>query len=165
MRPVSQLWDVRKPWETASGRAGEPAVGDSVGASESLADVPQDPRLPSYPPVGPTDRLHDLYGSLSRTFGINRSGRLHGGVLATVIDAACGFAGCYEAPPGRGRRAMTLSLNTQYIGPVPLGTRLTASARRTGGGHRIFFSTCEVRDRDGRLVATGSATYRYRGDA
>ena len=46
---------------------------------------------------------------------MNRSGRLHGGVLATVIDAACGFAGCYQAPPGQGRRAMTLSLNTQYI--------------------------------------------------
>ncbi len=96
---------------------------------------------------------------------MNRSGRLHGGVLATVIDAACGFAGCYEAPPGRGRRAMTLSLNTQYIGPVPAGTRLTASARCSGGGRRIFFSTCEVHDQDGRLVATGSATYRYRGNA
>ncbi len=96
---------------------------------------------------------------------MNRSGRLHGGVLATVIDAACGFAGCYEAPPGQGRRAMTLSLTAQYIGPVPAGTRLTASARRGGGGRRIFFSTCEVRDQDGRLVATGSASYRYRGDA
>ncbi len=44
-----------------SGRAGEPAVGESVGASESLDDVPHRPRLPSYPPVGPpvgpTDRL------------------------------------------------------------------------------------------------------------
>jgi uncharacterized protein (TIGR00369 family) len=96
---------------------------------------------------------------------MNRGGRLHGGVLATVIDAACGFAGSYEAPPGQGRRAMTLALSTQFIGPVPLGTRLIASARRSGGGRRIFFSTCEVRDADGRLVATGSATYRYRGDA
>jgi hypothetical protein len=56
-----------------SGRAGEPAVGDSMRASESLDDVPQDPRLPSYPPVGPTHRLHDLYGSLSTTFGITSS--------------------------------------------------------------------------------------------
>ena len=48
-------------------RAGEPAPGESVGASESLADVPQ---LPSYPPVGPTVRLHDLYGSLSTVLGI-----------------------------------------------------------------------------------------------
>ncbi len=54
-----------------SGRAGEPAAGESVGASESLADAPHRPRLPSCPPVGPTHRLPDLYGSLSRTFGIS----------------------------------------------------------------------------------------------
>ena len=53
------------------GRAGEPAGGESVGASESLDDVPHRPRLPSYPPVGPTDRLPDLYGSLSALLGIN----------------------------------------------------------------------------------------------
>ena len=54
-----------------SGRAGEPAAGQSVRASESLDDVPQDPRLPSYPPGGPADRLRDLYGSLSRIFDIS----------------------------------------------------------------------------------------------
>jgi len=47
-----------------SGRAGEPAAGESVGASASLGDAPRDPRLPSYPPVGPpvgpTDRPRDL---------------------------------------------------------------------------------------------------------
>ncbi len=54
-----------------SGRAGEPAAGESLRASEGLDDVPQDPRLPSYPPVGPTDRLRDLYGSLSALLGIS----------------------------------------------------------------------------------------------
>ncbi len=53
-----------------SGRAGEPAAGESVRASESLDDVPQDPRLPAYPPIGPTHRLRDLYGSLSTLLGI-----------------------------------------------------------------------------------------------
>ena len=55
-----------------SGRAGEPAAGETVGASESPDDVPHRPRLPSYPPGGPSDRLPDLYGSLLRTFGISR---------------------------------------------------------------------------------------------
>ena len=64
----------RKPLGSRrSGRAGEPAVGESVRASESLDDVPQDPRLSSYPPNGPTDRLPDLYGSLSALLGISRS--------------------------------------------------------------------------------------------
>ncbi len=69
-----------------SGRAGEPAVGESVGASESLDDVPHRPRLPFYPPDGPpdgpTDRLPDLYGSLSRTFGI-----IHPSALGGVFGA------------------------------------------------------------------------------
>ncbi len=56
-----------------SGRAGEPAAGETVRASESLDDVPQDPRLPSDPPDGPTDRLPDLYGSLSALLGIRRN--------------------------------------------------------------------------------------------
>ncbi len=93
---------------------------------------------------------------------MNRSGLLHGGVLATVIDAACGFAGCYEPSPGQGRRALTLSLTTQYLGAVAAGTRLTATAARDGGGRKIFFSSCEVRDAEGRLVATGSGTFKYR---
>ena len=57
-------------------RAGAPAAGESVGAPESLDDVPQDPRLPSYPPLGPTDRLPDLYGSLSALLGISAVRRM-----------------------------------------------------------------------------------------
>ncbi len=60
--PVHKIWGSRR-----SGRAGDPAVGESVRASESLADVPHRPRLPSYP----ADRPPDLYGSLIRTFGIS----------------------------------------------------------------------------------------------
>ncbi len=61
----------RKPLANRrSARAGEPAAGESVGASESFADVPHRPRLSSYPPIGPTDRLRDLYGSLSTRLGI-----------------------------------------------------------------------------------------------
>ncbi len=60
-----------------SGRAGEPAVGESVGASESLDDVPHRLRLPTYPPVGPADRLRDLYGSLSTLLGIRHPLDLH----------------------------------------------------------------------------------------
>ena len=93
---------------------------------------------------------------------LNRAGLVHGGVLATAIDAACGFAGCYQAPPGQGRRALTLSLTTQYLRQVAAGTRLTATAKRSGGGRTIFFSSCEVRDPEGLLVATGSGTFKYR---
>ncbi len=69
-RPVCKLWAVRKPWEAAVPVAQANRQRAPVGASESLDDVPQDPRLPSYPPIGPTDRLPDLYGSLSALLGM-----------------------------------------------------------------------------------------------
>ncbi len=59
----------------ASRRASE-SLDDPSSVSAALplrrVDAPQDPRLPSYPPHGSTDRLPDLYGSISRTFGIER---------------------------------------------------------------------------------------------
>ncbi len=64
----------RKPCATPSESLGKPpSVGQANRrkASESLDDVPHRPRLPSYPPLGPTDRLPDLYGSLSTLLGIN----------------------------------------------------------------------------------------------
>ena len=69
-RPVSKPWAARKPWETAVPVARANRQRANGRASESLADVPHRLRLPSYPPVGPTHRLHDLYGSLSALLGI-----------------------------------------------------------------------------------------------
>ena len=68
----------RKPPATPSESLGKPPPVARANrqwairrrASESLADVPHRPRLPSYPPIGPTDRLPDLYGSLSTLLGI-----------------------------------------------------------------------------------------------
>lgn len=94
---------------------------------------------------------------------MNRSGVLHGGVLTTLIDTACGYAGCHGPAPAPPRRAMTLSLHTQFIAAVEAGAHLEARARHTGGGRRIFFSDCEVVDQTGRLVARGEGTFRYRG--
>lgn len=96
---------------------------------------------------------------------LNRSGIMHGGVLTALIDTACGYSGCYRAPPARSRRAMTLALHTQFLGTVHAGTRLSAVGRRTGGGRQIFFTSCEVRDQDGHLVGRGDGTFRYRRDA
>ncbi len=90
VRPVSKLWAARKPRPTRLGEAAVPVaqanrqranrwrVSESLDDPSSAAaalplrrvDVPHRPRLPSYPPVGPTDRLRDLYESLSTLLGI-----------------------------------------------------------------------------------------------
>jgi uncharacterized protein (TIGR00369 family) len=91
---------------------------------------------------------------------LNRSGLLHGGILATLLDTALGYAGCFMAEPGEVRRTLTLSLTTNFIASVKAG-RLRTEGRRTGGGKTIFFAEGEVRDADSRLIATATGTFKY----
>lgn len=91
---------------------------------------------------------------------LNRSGSAHGGVITTLIDAAAGFAGCYTPVAGNIRKAVTLSMSTQFVAPLTSG-RLLATGRVTGGGRRIFHVAVDVRDEHGRLIATGQCTYKY----
>ena len=96
---------------------------------------------------------------------LNRSGVLHGGVLMTLIDAACGYAGTFSADPDKPRRGFTLQLSTQFIATVKEGALLTAEARQTGGGAKIFYADCQVHDGEGNLVGSGQGVFRHRRSA
>lgn len=91
---------------------------------------------------------------------LNRSDILHGGVVGTLIDVCCGLAGCYCNEPGNVRRAVTLSLNIQFVDTVTTGA-VSVRARKRAGGYRIFFADADVLADDGRLLATGQGTYQY----
>src|SRR3546814_3584818 len=93
---------------------------------------------------------------------LNGHGIPHGGVIATLLDTACGYAGVYCPVPGNVRHAVTLSLTTQFVGQARGFGRLLAIGRRTGGGRSIYFATGEIRDADGKLNAQASATFRSR---
>ena len=93
----------------------------------------------------------------------NRYGIPHGGVYATMIDTAAGFAGCWCPYPGRRRLAMTLSMTVNFVSR-PKGRRLVAEARKVGGGRKTYFAEATLTDEAGTLVATGSVTMRYRGN-
>jgi uncharacterized protein (TIGR00369 family) len=92
---------------------------------------------------------------------LNRSGVVHGGVLATLLDHTGGFCGLYCTVPGNRRYGMTLSLTTNYVGQSA-GGRLFAIGERVSGGGRIYHSRTEVRTDGDLVVATGSGVYRYR---
>jgi uncharacterized protein (TIGR00369 family) len=91
----------------------------------------------------------------------NRAGVIHGGVLSTLIDTACGFSATWCPHAGRVRRVVTLSLTTTFTGQARHGT-IRAVGRKKGGGSRIVFCAAEVLDGDGRLVAMGEGSFRYR---
>lgn len=92
---------------------------------------------------------------------LNSHGTPHGGVLMSLLDTACTLAGCYRPPPQRHLRAMTVSLTTNFLAQARGGTIL-ARAHRTGGGARVYMSSAEVFDGEGRVIATGQGVFRYR---
>ena len=91
----------------------------------------------------------------------NRSGVLHGGVLLSMIDQAGGYAGLFCTVPGNVRRAVTVDLDTRFTGQVTTG-RIVAEGRVVTAGRNIFFTRTEVLGPDGKIVAFGSGTHRWR---
>jgi uncharacterized protein (TIGR00369 family) len=87
---------------------------------------------------------------------------LHGGVLTTLVDVACGSCLTWSPAPGQSRRVVTLSLTTTFIGRARHGV-IRSIGRKKGGGNRIVFSSAEVLDAEGNLVAMGEGTFRYLG--
>lgn len=92
----------------------------------------------------------------------NRHGIPHGGVHATLLDTAMGFAVCYTGDPEAKQMTVTLSLNVSYLG-VARGEQLIAEGRKTGGGKSTAFAEGEIKDENGNLIATATGVFRYVG--
>jgi len=85
----------------------------------------------------------------------NSLGTLHGGVTATLIDAAIGMAIIGQLG---GRPATTVELKLNYLRPATHG-KVRARSKIIKIGKTLAVGTAEVRDSHGALIALGSATY------
>lgn len=92
---------------------------------------------------------------------MNRQGLPHGGIHATLLDTAMGYAGCYTGDPEKRQMALTLSLTVNYTGR-PAGRHLVAEGRRVGGGRSTYFAEATLRDDAGVELARASGVFRYR---
>ena len=87
---------------------------------------------------------------------LNSAGVLHGGVLATVADAAVGIA---LARHFGGRRAMTtIEMKINYLRPVAEG-KVHARARLVKVGANICVGRVDVKNATGKIVAAALVTY------
>lgn len=85
----------------------------------------------------------------------NPMGRVHGGILSALADAATGIA--FGRMLDQGQDFSTVDLQIQYMRPVK-SRQLIAKAWVKQRGLRIGFVECEIRDNRDRLIASASCT-------
>ena len=87
----------------------------------------------------------------------NHSGFVHGGMISTLADSAMGRS-LRTVKPGV-VRAMSFDLKLNFINAAKIGETLRATGRVVHAGRRTMVATCRVEGKDGRLIATASATF------
>jgi uncharacterized protein (TIGR00369 family) len=87
----------------------------------------------------------------------NVSGFVHGGMISTLADSAMGRS-LRTLTPGV-TRAMSFDLKLNFINAAKIGETLRATGRVIHAGRRTIVAECRVEGKDGRLVATASATF------
>jgi len=88
-------------------------------------------------------------------FHLNGNGTLHGGMYATLIDNAMGFA---VADLTRVRIATT-QMNVHFLAPISSG-RITCIAEVVHRTRRTATAEAKVRAADGTLLAMGTGAFR-----
>jgi len=120
---------------------------------------PQSPPLewlhrPTEPPPGSQPASVEVTARCTFTAAHAGSpGRVHGSVLAGVLDEVTGIA-----IRAAGAGGMTVALNVSLKGGVPIGAVAQIAARYTGGEARKSFASGEVTV-DGTVVAEASVIY------
>ncbi|MEQ0561183.1 PaaI family thioesterase [Amycolatopsis sp. NEAU-NG30] len=87
----------------------------------------------------------------------NPIGMVHGGVAATMLDSVVGCAVHTTLPAGVGYASVELKVS--YLRAIHAGRgEIRATGRVVKEGSRIAFAEGEIRDAEGRLLATASGT-------
>jgi uncharacterized protein (TIGR00369 family) len=86
----------------------------------------------------------------------NLQGFAHGGVLATLADAAMGLSVRSALEPGR--RHVTIELGVHYLRAVRTGT-VTATGRAVRIGREVAYAEAAITDERGTDLARASGTY------
>ena len=86
----------------------------------------------------------------------NERGTLHGGFLASLLDATTGLALHAVLPPGT--TAPHFQLTVQYLNPGVAGITLTCVGRTTKSGRRTGATDAEI-VQDGKVIARGVGSH------
>lgn len=95
-----------------------------------------------------------------RPFLLNRQGVVQGGVIATLLDVACGYSGLYSDDPERPVHGLTLSLTCNFL-ERGVGETIVAKGFMERRGSSIYFARGEVWMDSTTLIATAQGTFKH----
>jgi acyl-coenzyme A thioesterase 13 len=110
--------------------------------------------------VGPVWRADDGsdFRFTVRDVHMNGGGALHGGMMMALADIAMGKT-VHVLLAADGQRAMTVSLNCDFIGAVKLGETIVTRVSITRRTRSIVFVTATL-DVDGRSIMTATGLWK-----
>ncbi|MGN6818347.1 MAG: PaaI family thioesterase [Sphingomonas sp.] len=117
------------------------------------------------PPIGRTldfalvevERGRAVFEGTPQEMHYNPMGGVHGGYAATILDSACGFAVLSMLQADQS--FTTLELKVSYLrGMTDRTGPIRAEGRIVNMGRRVAFAEADIRDADGRLMATATST-------
>ena len=85
------------------------------------------------------------------------AGFVHGGMISTLADSAMGRSVRTLSPEVK--RSMSFDLKLTFISTAKIGETLRATGHVIHAGRRTVVAECRVEGKEGRLVATASATF------
>ena len=83
----------------------------------------------------------------------NPFGSVHGGIIATVIDEVTGAAVISSIEAGS---APTVSLNIEYLHPIPIGGTYTAIGEIVRMGRAMAIADARILNEEGKVLARGT---------
>ncbi len=140
-------------------------MSDVIDAPDGLQQVRDLIARGAQPPIGRTlgfslveaDRGRAVFEGTPDERHYNPMGGVHGGYAATLLDSACGIAVHSMLKPDQG--FTTLELKVSYLRGMDDTTGpIRAEGRVLNMGRRVAFAEADIRDADGRLMATATST-------
>ncbi len=131
---------------TAPAPAGYSAVFGDTGFNKYVGPVWQSPDKSEF--------LFDI-----RAEHLNGGGALHGGMMMALADIVMGRT---VRDALEGQKALTISLNCDFIGPSKLGERVRGTAAITRKTRSIVFIGCELAV-EGRPIMTATGLWKILG--
>jgi uncharacterized protein (TIGR00369 family) len=140
-------------------------VSDVIDSPDGLQQVRDLLARGAQPPIGRTldfslvevERGRAVFEGTPDGRHYNPMGGVHGGYAATLLDSACGIAVHSMLKPDQG--FTTLELKVSYLrGMNDMTGPVRAEGRVVNIGRRVAFAEADIRDAEGRLMATATST-------